>query len=198
MCRRHGGKPSHGTVLLGVLGTTDPAGGNTLASINPAEIWQRPALSVKSNYKSDAPAPNAEPSEVAELKPYSEVVVFRQRPTSSDPSEAPTDDLARGHRRHCPSGSGAEGRPGRRLSLDQRRCLPYSSPTVIDGSFQVASLDTGANITIITKTLPEPVDETITLAKNGPSPMRSPSSASPSTRRMLSPLPSSRSFRPPR
>jgi murein DD-endopeptidase MepM/ murein hydrolase activator NlpD len=157
-----------GTVLLGVFGTTDPAGGNTLASINPAEIWQRPALSVKSNYKSDAPAPNAEPSEVAELKPYSEVVVFRQRPTSSDPSEAPTDDSSQGV-------TGAIVLPARALKGGQggaypsisADALPYSSPTVIDGSFQVASLDTGANITIITKTLPEPVDETITLAKNG-------------------------------
>jgi murein DD-endopeptidase MepM/ murein hydrolase activator NlpD len=38
---------------------------------------------------------------------------------------------------------------------------------VIDGSFQVASLDTGGNITVITKTLPEPVDETITLPGDG-------------------------------
>src|SRR5262245_16933617 len=157
-----------GTVLLGVFGSTDPAGGNTLASINPAEIWQRPALSMKSNYKSDAPAPDAEPSEVAELKPYSEVsVVFRQRSAGTD-SEAPADDSSQGV-------TGAIVLPARALTGGQggaypsisADALPYSSPTVIDGSFQVASLDTGANITIITKTLPEPVDETITLAKNG-------------------------------
>jgi murein DD-endopeptidase MepM/ murein hydrolase activator NlpD len=95
-------------------------------------------------------------------------VVFRQRPTSSDPSEAPTDDSSQGV-------TGAIVLPARALKGGQggaypsisADALPYSSPTVIDGSFQVASLDTGANITIITKTLPEPVDETITLAKNG-------------------------------
>ena len=157
-----------GTVLLGVFGSADSAGGNTLASINPAEIWQRPALSMKSNYKSDVPAPDAEPAEVAEQKPYSEVsVVFRQRPAGNDPSEAP-EDSAQGV-------TGAIVLPARALTGGQggaypsisADALPYSSPTVIDGSFQVASLDTGANITIITKTLPEPVDETIMLAKSG-------------------------------
>jgi murein DD-endopeptidase MepM/ murein hydrolase activator NlpD len=157
-----------GTVLLGVFGTTDPAGGNTLASINPAEIWQRPALSMKSNYKSDAPAPEAEPSEVAELKPYSEVsVVFRQRSGATDPSEPPADDSSQGV-------TGAIVLPARALTGGQggaypsisADALPYSSPTVIDGSFQVASLDTGANITIITKTLPEPVFPT-TMLKEG-------------------------------
>jgi len=157
-----------GTVLLGVFGSADSAGGNTLASINPAEIWQRPALSMKSNYKSDVPAPDAEPAEVAEQKPYSEVsVVFRQRPAGNDPSEVP-EDSAQGV-------TGAIVLPARALTGGQggaypsisADALPYSSPTVIDGSFQVASLDTGANITIITKTLPEPVDETIMLAKSG-------------------------------
>ena len=158
-----------GTVLLGVFGTTDPAGGNTLASINPAEVWQRPALSMKSNYKSDAPTADAEPSEVAELKPYSEVsVVFRQRPAGPGPGEAPADDTAQGV-------TGAIVIPARALTGGQggaypsisADALPYGSPQVIDGSFQVASLDTGGNITVITKTLPEPVDETITLPSDG-------------------------------
>src|SRR5262245_62118934 len=142
-----------GTVLLGVFGTTDTAGGNTLASVNPAEIWQRPALSMKSNYKSTATDPGNEPSEVAELKPYSEVsVVFRKRPAGPDPSEAPSDDSPQGV-------TGAIVLPARALTGGQggaypsisADALPYASPTVMDGSFQVASLDTGANITIITK-----------------------------------------------
>jgi murein DD-endopeptidase MepM/ murein hydrolase activator NlpD len=157
-----------GTVLLGVFSTTESTG-PALASVNPAEIWQRPALSMKSNYKSIATSDNPEPSEVAELKPYSEVsVVFRQRPAGPGPGEAPADDTAQGV-------TGAIVIPARALTGGQggaypsisADALPYGSPQVIDGSFQVASLDTGGNITVITKTLPEPVDETITLPGDG-------------------------------
>ena len=60
-------------------------------------IWQRPALSMKSNYKSVATAPESEPSEIAELKPFSEVsVVFRQRAPAAEPSEAPAEDSSQG------------------------------------------------------------------------------------------------------
>jgi murein DD-endopeptidase MepM/ murein hydrolase activator NlpD len=157
-----------GTILLGVFGTTESTG-PALASVNPAEIWQRPALSMKSNYKSAAASENPEPSEVAELKPYSEVsVVFRQHPAGSGPGEPAADDTPQGV-------TGAIVIPARALTGGQggaypsisADALPYGSPQVIDGSFQVASLDTGGNITVITKTLPEPVDETITLPGDG-------------------------------
>ena len=96
-----------GTVLLGVFGTTDSPS-PALASVNPAEIWQRPALSMKSNYKSEGGATQDGEAEVAELKPYSEVsVVFRQRPAGPEPAEAPADDTSRAS--PAPSSS----RPGR-------------------------------------------------------------------------------------
>src|SRR4029079_11173381 len=100
---------------------------------------------------------------------YSGFSLFsRPPPAGPEPSEAPADDTSQGV-------TGAIVIPARALSGGQggaypsisADALPYGAPQVIDGSYQVASLDTGGNITVITKTLPEPVDETITLPGDG-------------------------------
>lgn len=128
-----------GTLLVGgtVMGLFSEGGRGqaALASVRPAELWLRQLGAAKA----DLGGQTAQPA------------VLRS-PFESDQMVIPARAL---------SGALASQYPG--ISAD---LLPYASrrrPTVIDGSFEVASLSP-ANVTTIAKTPPpEPVDESITI-----------------------------------
>jgi murein DD-endopeptidase MepM/ murein hydrolase activator NlpD len=139
-----------GSTLLGFLGG-EHGGDQALASVNPADFWQRTEAIIKGNY-------NGEIAEVVALKPYSEISIA-YRPDDSEPVDKivviPAREL---------TGSIAGQYPS--VSAD---VLPYGAgdkTMVLDQSIQIGSLDP-TNITTIAKTPPpEPVDETIRLGKN--------------------------------
>jgi murein DD-endopeptidase MepM/ murein hydrolase activator NlpD len=131
-----------GTVLVGLFGAAETSN-RALASIQPNQIPGVPNVSVKSNYDAaqfglpggSTPAPR------------SESVVFQPQSVSGATAAAIVP-VSTGN---YPS-----------ITSDE---LPYAPPTVIDGAYQVASLDTSGNITTITKQLPEPEDQVIELGK---------------------------------
>jgi murein DD-endopeptidase MepM/ murein hydrolase activator NlpD len=139
-----------GSALLGFIGN-EKGGDQALASVNPADFWQRTGSIIKGNY-------DGENAEVVALRPYSEVSIA-YRPDARDPAEKvvviPAREL---------SGSIAGQYPS--VSAD---VLPYGAgdrTMVLDQSVEIGSLDP-TNITTIAKTPPpEPVDATIVLAKN--------------------------------
>jgi murein DD-endopeptidase MepM/ murein hydrolase activator NlpD len=130
-----------GTVLVGLFGAAETSN-RALASIQPGELLQVPNNALKSNYDTaqfGTPVP----------APKSESVVFQPQPATSLPGAAASIiPVATGN---YPSITSNE--------------LPYATPAVIDGSYQVASLDTSGNITTITKQLPEPEDQIVELGK---------------------------------
>jgi murein DD-endopeptidase MepM/ murein hydrolase activator NlpD len=131
-----------GTVLVGLFGAAETSN-RALASIQPNQIPGVPNVSVKSNYDAaqfGLPA-GSTPA------PRSESVVFQPQAVSGATAAAIVP-VSTGN---YPS-----------ITSDE---LPYAPPTVIDGSYQVASLDTSGNITTITKQLPEPEDQVIELGK---------------------------------
>ena len=139
-----------GSTMLGFLGN-ERGGDRALASVDPADFWQRTGDIVKGNY-------NGEIAEVVALKPYSQVPIS-YRAAENDPADRvvviPARELTGSIAGHYPS-----------VSAD---VLPYGAgdkTMVLDQSVQIGSLDP-TNITTIAKTPPpEPVDETIRLAKN--------------------------------
>jgi murein DD-endopeptidase MepM/ murein hydrolase activator NlpD len=139
-----------GSALLGFVGN-DAGGDQALASVNPADFWQRTGAIIKGNY-------DGENAEVVALRPYSEVAIS-YRPDARDPAEKvvviPAREL---------TGSIAGQYPS--VSAD---VLPYGAgdrTIVLDQSVEIGSLDP-TNITTIAKTPPpEPVDAAIVLARN--------------------------------
>lgn len=125
------------SALLGIFGE-ESSGNRTLASVNPADFWQqRPQASMKGDY-------NGEVTEAAELQP------FTDDGGDSDPEATPAGII-------IPQGDN--------YPSITAEALPYGAkPEVLEGSIDVAAIDT-ENITTISKTPPpEPVDETIKLA----------------------------------
>jgi murein DD-endopeptidase MepM/ murein hydrolase activator NlpD len=135
-----------GSALLGFLGedVTDAS----LASLSPTQLWQRTQDALKGDY-------NGEIAKAVALKPYREVsVAFRPNEEALGTVILPAREITGSLRGEYPSVTA--------------NALPYGTgikPTVLEGTIQLASLDT-QNITTIAKTPPpEPVDSTLTLAK---------------------------------
>lgn len=141
-----------GTSLLGFPGA-ERGGDQAMASVNPADFWQRPVI--KGNYSSEI-------AELVTLKPYSEMLVA-YRPDSHSPIDDPSTKVVVIPAREL-TGSIAGQYPS--VSSD---VLPYGAgdkTMVLDQSVEIGSLDP-TNITTIAKTPPpEPVDETIRLGRN--------------------------------
>ncbi len=132
-------------VVLGVFGE-DPVGNVAFASVNPTSLWTEPASSAKN----DLNLQEAEPIDTGSMRVTS--VAFQPQAEPLDEAVIPARLL---------TGSIAAEYPSITASS-----LPYrvGEPTVLDGSFQSAF--NPSNITTITKTPPpEPIDETITLAR---------------------------------
>jgi murein DD-endopeptidase MepM/ murein hydrolase activator NlpD len=136
-----------GSALLGFLG--DKATDTALASLSPAQLWQRTQAALKGDY-------NGEIAQAVALKPYRDISVA-YRPATEEtlgtiilPAREITGSLGGAYPSIISS------------------ALPYGSgikPVVLDGTIELASVDT-QNITTISKTPPpEPVDSTIMLAK---------------------------------
>jgi murein DD-endopeptidase MepM/ murein hydrolase activator NlpD len=137
-----------GSALLGFFG--DHAATETaLASLSPSELWQRTQAALKGDY-------NGQITEAVTLKPYREISVA-YKPDDTDPITniiLPAREI-----------TGSLGGQYPSISAD---ALPYGAgakPVVLDGTIEIAAIDT-QNITTIAKTPPpEPVDSTIMLAK---------------------------------
>jgi murein DD-endopeptidase MepM/ murein hydrolase activator NlpD len=137
-----------GSALLGFFG--DRAATETaLASLSPSELWQRTQAALKGDY-------NGQITEAVTLKPYREISVA-YKPDDADPITKiilPAREI-----------TGSLGGQYPSISAD---ALPYGAgtkPVVLDGTIEIAAVDT-RNITTIAKTPPpEPVDSTIMLAK---------------------------------
>ena len=137
-----------GSALLGFLGdraSTDAA----LASFSPSELWQRTQAALKGDY-------NGQITEAIALKPYREVSLAYRAKGEESISQIilPAREI-----------TGSIGGQYPSVSAD---ALPYGAgikPVVLEGTIEIASIDT-QNITTIAKTPPpEPVDSTIMLAK---------------------------------
>ncbi|MFO1089358.1 MAG: M23 family metallopeptidase [Hyphomicrobiales bacterium] len=142
-----------GTILVGLFGTAETSG-QALASVQPRDFLGTPALTVKGNYQSDDQAANGAAAAPSAFIPYTQSVAYRQ-PSATDATGGGIPQQPR-------LIEGAASYPKISTAV-----LPYATPQVIEGSFQVASLDTSGNITTINKQLPEPVDEVIELPEGG-------------------------------
>ena len=132
------------STLLGIFGE-EPSASGKLSALDPATFWQqRSQDTLKGDY-------NGEVAETMDLKPFTEGEQSPSLMNGATPAEM-TASLV----------EGAGNYPT--ISSDS---LPYGNqPTVIDGNIDLPAFDS-ENITTITKTPPpEPVDETIKLAKN--------------------------------
>jgi murein DD-endopeptidase MepM/ murein hydrolase activator NlpD len=136
-----------GSALLGFLGN-DAADG-TLGSLTPAQLWQRTQAALKGDY-------NGEITQAVALRPYREVSVSYRPATDQTVGTIilPAREIT--------------GSIGGAYPSITSSALPYGSgakPIVLDGTIEIASIDT-QNITTISKTPPpEPVDSTLMLAK---------------------------------
>jgi murein DD-endopeptidase MepM/ murein hydrolase activator NlpD len=136
-----------GSALLGFL--ADDSSDSALASLSPAQLWQRTQAALKGDY-------NGEITRAVALKPYKEIsLAYPQAPQERLKTIIlPAREI-----------TGSLGGEYPSISSDS---LPYGSgakPVVLDGTIQFTSIDT-QNITTIAKTPPpEPVDSTIMLAK---------------------------------
>jgi len=136
-----------GSALLGFLAEDAT---ESLASLSPAQLWQRTQAALKGDY-------NGEITRAVALKPYREVssVAF------SPPAEESLGTIILPARE-------ITGSLGGQYPSITSNALPYGNgikPTVLDGTIEIASVDT-QNITTIAKTPPpEPVDSTIMLTK---------------------------------
>lgn len=135
-----------GSALLGFLSEHGPDA--ALASLSPAQLWQRTQEALKGDY-------NGEIAQAVALKPYREVSSVAYRPEAEESVGAvilPARDIT--------------GSLGGQYPSITSNVLPYGNrlqPTVLDGTIEIASVDT-RNITTISKTPPpEPVDSTISL-----------------------------------
>jgi murein DD-endopeptidase MepM/ murein hydrolase activator NlpD len=134
-----------GSALLGFL--SDHGTDAALASLSPSQLWQRTQDALKGDY-------NGEIAQAVALKPYREVssVAYRVEEESVGKVILPAREI---------TGSLAGEYPSITSNV-----LPYGDalePTVLDGTIEIASVDT-QNITTIAKTPPpEPVDSTIAL-----------------------------------
>ena len=134
-----------GSALLGFI--SDHGTDAALASLSPAQLWQRTQDALKGDY-------NGEIAQAVALKPYREVssVAYRVEEESVGTVILPAREI---------TGSLAGEYPSITSNV-----LPYGNklePTVLDGTIEIASVDT-QNITTIAKTPPpEPVDSTISL-----------------------------------
>lgn len=136
-----------GSALLGFL--ADGATDTTLSSLSPSQLWQRTQDALKGDY-------NGEMAKAVALKPYREFSVA-YRPADDDTLDTiilPAREIT--------------GSLGVQYPSITSNALPYGSgikPTVLDGTIEIAAIDT-QNITTIAKTPPpEPVDSTFMLAK---------------------------------
>jgi murein DD-endopeptidase MepM/ murein hydrolase activator NlpD len=130
-----------GAVLASLFGSAETSN-QALASIQPGEFSGLPGLSGKGDF-------DATQFGTAFPAPKSGSVAFKPQPAGAA------------------SGAVASIIPvstGSYPSITSNE-LPYATPSVIDGSYQVASLDTSGNITTITKQLPEPEDKLVELGK---------------------------------
>lgn len=128
-----------GTVLAALFGAADTSN-RALASIQPGEFLGLSGSATKGNY-------DAAGFGVSTPAPKSESVMFQPQAASIVQNTAASIiSVSTGN---YPSITSAE--------------LPYATPSVIDGSYQMAALDTSGNITTITKQLPEPEDKLIEL-----------------------------------
>ncbi len=138
--------------MLGLFG--DNTSSNlALASVQPSEIWQRPAVTSKGDF-------NGQIAEVIAMRPYKTVSLTHTMTSEDAPAKGATLVL------QAPSlitASLASLYP----DLEHEE-LPYGDSNgtmVIDGQFDMPSIEP-TNITTIAKTPPpEPVDETIVLAE---------------------------------
>jgi murein DD-endopeptidase MepM/ murein hydrolase activator NlpD len=135
-----------GSALLGFL--AEDATDTALASLSPAQIWQKTQEALKGDYNGDI-------AKAVALKPYRDVTSVAYRPQSDNSLATvilPARDI-----------TGSLGGQYPSITSD---VLPYGSklePAVLDGSIEIASIDS-QNITTISKSPPpEPVDSTITL-----------------------------------
>ena len=140
--------------VMGLFGDTS-ATGTAQASVQPTEIWQRPAVTSKGDFKGQV-------AEVATLRPYQTVEV--KNASIGDSTLTNGSTLMR-QSHDLITGTLASLYP----DLEDED-LPYnenSETVVIDGQFDMPSIEP-SNITTISKTPPpEPIDKTIVLAKGG-------------------------------
>ncbi len=140
--------------VLGLFGDSEMSG-SAMASVQPSEIWQRPAVTSKGDFKGEI-------AEVIAQRPYKTLTVA-YAPTDNKTSASGTTLVRQSA--ELITGSLATLYP----ELEQDNLLYGDSdkPVVIDGQFDMPSIES-SNITTISKTPPpEPVDKTIVLAKGG-------------------------------
>lgn len=138
-----------GSALLGFLGG-ESGGESALASVSPAQLWQRTQAMLKGDYKGES-------TEAVALKPYKDLSIAGrfQGGVIEANLVLPAREFTGSIRGEYPS-----------ITADS---LPYGSsdrPIVLEGNVHIASVDP-QNITTIAKTPPpEPIDENIALQKN--------------------------------
>ncbi|MGI9463498.1 MAG: hypothetical protein ACR2OM_06140, partial [Aestuariivirgaceae bacterium] len=137
--------------VLGLFGQNSKSG-SAQASVQPIEIWQRPAVTSKSDF-------DGQIAEVVATPAYKTLTVAY---TPND-NETPTSGSTLVRRSPgLVTGSLAPLYP--ELEQDDLLYGPDDKPVVIDGQFDMPSIEP-SNITTISKTPPpEPVDKTIVLA----------------------------------
>ncbi|MGI9463333.1 MAG: M23 family metallopeptidase [Aestuariivirgaceae bacterium] len=139
--------------VMGLFGDASPTG-TAQASVQPGEAWQRPAVTSKGDF-------NGQITEVATLRPYQTVEVHQASIGTDTPSKSST--LVR-QTPNLITGTLASLYP--ELEQEDLTYNENSETVVIDGQFDMPSIEP-SNITTIAKTPPpEPVDETIVLAKD--------------------------------
>ena len=138
-----------GGTLMGLFGSPRVST-VAMASVQPTELWQRPAITVKGPYYDTLAA-------AVDTRSANEISVVYQKEKSGLQGTGVTGSE--------PSVTGSIGAHYPAISND---LLPYvkgEQPNVVEASLQTASLGSN-NITTITKTPPpEPTDEVITLEK---------------------------------
>lgn len=138
--------------VMGLFGDASTTG-SAQASVQPTEIWQRPAVTSKGDFKGQV-------AEVATLRPYQTVEVSAA--SNGDGTSANSSTLVL-RSSNLITGTLASLYPA--LEDEDLLYNENSETVVIDGQFDMPSIEP-SNITTIAKTPPpEPVDKTIVLAK---------------------------------